>query len=451
MTLSIKDGNWGDLKKESIEKEIDRVIQEATAGNQQAFGQRGDELHDIIYTAVMNSNRLPSFQKEEIAASLIAESEGYGPLKLFFKDGIMGPDGWRNARDITEVMVNPNPMGRPRVFYGYQGRPWYAGDHFFPDDRAVKNYVQKICEDARRQFNEDNSIVDAWLSDGSRLAAFGFRVCPTGTAFTIRKSPSSRPPMPMSELVRSGMLPILVADLTLEAVVRGDASFGICGRTDSGKTTYMRACGEAFKKEERVMIGETSYELAFPHLPNSLNLVEVTVASQKIISMGAICESFLRNNPDRPIVSEIRGGEIVSASEIAEAIGKFIASLHAGGILELANRFPKMFGRGGMTLYRDHVMDQMGSMFHFLYFFDKPDSGQRTLMSMHEYMPKIKEYRPIVEFDKAEYWSSHNVTRRWIYKNPISEERISDLGFRGANIKDEFCTVKEKYLYPEAM
>jgi pilus assembly protein CpaF len=289
-------------------------------------------------------------------------------------------------------------------------------------------------------------MVDAWLKDGSRIAVMGYNVSPLGTALTIRKSPLVRPPLPLSALVENGTLPKLVADLLVDVLVKGHANLGVFGRTDSGKTAFLRALGHHIDPIERLIIGETSYELSFPNLKNCINLTEVVYGSEKIVNMTMICEAINRNNPDRAMVGEVRGGEIVAASEIAESTsGGFWTTGHAGGVSELRSRVPKMFARGGMNLAREYVDEQIRCMFHFLIFLDKDSAGERVLMSLVEVTDE--GYKTIIRFDEGEF--SHSGKRRWIYENAISGDRLARLAFRGADIKPEYETIAEKQLYPE--
>jgi pilus assembly protein CpaF len=198
--------------------------------------------------------------------------------------------------------------------------------------------------------------------------------------------------------------------------------------------------------DERVIIGETSYELSFPHLKNCLNLTEVVYGDEKVVNMAQICEAINRNNPDRGMLGEARGGEIGAASEIAESTsGGFWTTGHAGGVNELRSRIPKMFARGGISLTREHVDEQIRCMFHFLIFLDKDSSGKRALMSLVEVTDE--GYRTIVRFDENEF--AQTGKRRWRYENAISDDRLARLVFRGANVKPEYETVRDEYLYPE--
>ena len=357
---------------------------------------------------------------------------------------------WRNscvspgAQEITEVMVNPSVNG-PIVFYGKHGRPWKANGVYFKNNEEVKQYCQKICESVGRQFTEDSPLVDAWLPDGSRIAVMGFKVLPLGPGFTIRKSPLIRPPLPLSALVENGTMPQLAADIMIE-LVKGHASLGVFGRTDSGKTAVLRSLGAFIDPIERVIIGETSYELSFPHLLNCINMVELVIGDREIVTMTRICKTINRSNPDRAIRGEVRAGDLVAASEIAESTsGGFWTTAHFGGVNELRSRFPKMFAQGGMPLAREYVDVQVRSMFHFLIFLDKDKNNKRALMSLVEVADD--GYRTIVRFDEDEF--ADTGTRRWVYENAITEQRLARLAFRRAAIRPEYEQVTEQYLPSE--
>jgi pilus assembly protein CpaF len=407
-------------------------------GHEALVGRDYETAYEIARRHVLTRDDLLPAEHEPVLMKVMGQASQYGPLLPFFVGG--------DAREITEVLVNPAGSGRPRVYIGRHGRQYYAGDDYFQNDREVKEYAQMVCHDSGRDFTEATPAVDAWLRDGSRVSVFGYKASPAGTALTIRKSPLSRPALPLARLVEHGMFPPLAAALISDLLVGGHANFGCFGRTDSGKTTVVRAAGEFFGRDERVMIGEVSFELAFPGLPNCLNLVEVGIGEEKILTLSHICELFLRNNPDRTIAGEIRSGEAVAAAEMAETTsGGFITTGHAGGLNELRARLPKMFARGGMELNREHVDGQIQTMFHFLLFFDKAWDGSRLLLSLME----VGEgrYRTLIRFDEEEFAATGGRVKRWVYESPVSEKRLSRLAFRGARVLRDFETVKEKYLY----
>lgn len=441
MPLEYETTDWLEWERKEKERVIEQIARELP---KDLFDSRRGyrEIEEIVRRAVLaRSDLVAPHEIDDVVAAIAGQASGYGVLQEFF----VGP----GAEEITEVFVNPSPDGVPRVFYGKHGRCHAAGKGYFRSSEEALRYFQKICEDAGRPFVEDAPVVDAWLKDGSRLSVFGFKVSPLGPGGAIRKSPLTRPPMPLERLVESGMLPRFAADLMTDLFVKGHANLGIFGRTDSGKTTLLRALALFIEPLERTFVAETSFEVFLPNLRNVINLVEVTAGDRTVVDMAQLCRTMNRNNPDRSIVGEIRGKEIAAAARIAASTsGGFWTTGHAGDVVSLRTALKGMYREAGIELPRRDLDEEIASMFHFLIFLDKETltgEARRTLMSVVEVVPG-EGYRTILRFDTEEFAASGGRTRRWIYENPVSQERLARLAFRGAAVKPEYEKVVEKYL-----
>lgn len=443
--LEFETATWLEHVERQKEKIIDKIAAHLSREHPELFdggsfnGGKRVEAEALVRNAVLTRKDLAPDEVEEVVHTIMGQATGYGVLQEFFLPG---------AEEITEVFINPTRDG-PRVFYSKHGRCLPAGKVYFKNNEEVLRYCQRICEDVGRPFTGDAPIVDAWLKDGSRLAVIGFKTSPLGVAATIRKSPVSRPPMEMDKLVSLGMLPEFAARILVDLLVKGHANLGVFGRTDSGKTTFLRSLGLFIDPGERAFIAETSFEMFMPHLPNCVNLVEVVYGDRNIVDMSQLCRTMNRANPDRAIVGEIRSKEIIAAAQIASSTsGGFWTTGHAGDVNSLRTRLFGMFLEGGVQLPREFLDEVISSMFHFLVFLDKEtvtEERKRTLMSIEEVTPK--GYRTIIRFDPDEFAASGGKVRRWIYENPVTPERLSMLAFRGAGIKPAYEKITEKYLY----
>lgn len=444
-SLEFDSTNWLDRVEAEKERVINDIASQLARERPDLFDKNSlsveslPDMEAFIRNAVQTRKDVAPNEVDDVVKAIMGQGTGYGTLQEFFLPG---------SEDVTEVFVNPSPDS-PRVFYGKHGRAWPTEKKYFKNNEEVLRYCQKICEDVGRPFTADAPIVDAWLKDGSRIAVIGFKASPLGVAFTIRKSPVTRPPMPLEKLVEFGMLPQFIADFLVDMLVNGHANVGFFGRTDSGKTTFMRALGLHINPIERTFIAETSFEMYMPNLPNCINLVEVVYGDRSIVDMSQLCRTMNRNNPDRAIVGELRSKEIIAASQMASSTsGGFWTTGHAGDINTLRTRIWGMFMDGGVNLPREFLDEIIASMFHYVVFLDKETKTKerkRTLMSIEELTPQ--GYRTIFRFDKDEFASSGGKVRRWIYENPVSQNGISQLAFNGAHIKPEYETNKEKYLY----
>ena len=447
MSLEFESTNWFDHVENQKEKIIDEIATQLSKDRPDLFGGQSilstDDpvVESAIRQAVLSRQDLVApHEVEDIVQSITGQATGYGALQDFFTS---------EAMDITEIFINPSKDG-PRVFYSRQGRSWPTNKPYFRSNEDVLRFCQKICEDVGRPFTEDSSIVDAWLRDGSRIAVIGFKTSPLGVAVTIRKSPTTRPPMPLEKLIEFQMLPQFAADLIVNLLVHGHANIGFFGRTDSGKTTFMRALGLHIDPAERTFIAETSFEMYMPNLNNCINLVEVAYGDKTLVDMSQLCKTMNRNNPDRAILGEIRSREIIAASQIASSTsGGFWTTGHAGDISTLRTRLWGMFLDGNVQLPKEFLDEIIASMFHFIIFLDKEtitEDRKRTMMEIVEVVPG-QGYRTIIKFDADEFSKSEGRTRRWIYENAVSPERLSMLAFRGAKVLPKYEQVQDKHLY----
>lgn len=439
--------DWLEREKRRKQQVVEEIARELRDKHPELFGRKlfGASMagvQKLVEQAVVARADVLPEDREDIVWKVASQASGYGPLARFF-----APE----AAEITEVLVNPTVDG-PEVWYGERGRHRCAGREYFESNKHLMDWVTKVCEDAGQPLTVDNPCVDAWLADGSRLSVVAYAASPLGPMLTIRKSPQSRPPMPLEKLVENAMMPRFIADFLADVVVKGHANLGVFGRTDSGKTTLLRALGLYIEPDERTLIAETSFELWLPSVRNSVNLVEVIYRDRAVVSMETLCRVLNRSNPDRAIVGEIRGREIVAAARIgASTSGGFWTTGHAGDVNSLRAALKGMYREAGERLAREDLDEEISSMFHFLVFVDKEKftpEQRRTLMSVVEVLPG-GGYRTVFRFDAARFVETGGRERRWVYEAPPTEERLALLAFRGANVRPEHTRVEAKYLYAE--
>jgi pilus assembly protein CpaF len=441
---------------EKIRQDKERIIEEISKELRERYpwllekklvGEDYEKAREIVRAAVHSSKDLIPEERTEVVGRIMGQVTGYGPLQELFVGTVYVPDlGPVDASEITEVMVVPAPDGLPKAFYSCHGRRYYAGNHYFPNNGALLEYCQKICDDSGRPLVVDSPIQDAWLKDGTRVAVVAFGASPLGPALTMRKSPLLRPPLPMDELVKKNMLPEFAARFCRDLLAKGYAKVGIFGRTDSGKTTFMKAVALFYPREKRIIITETSYEFFLPGFDNCLNLVEVVSNGVVIVDMTMLCNVVNRSNPDISIVGELRSKEIVPALQIAASTSCFLTTGHAGTIRDLRTRIVGMHRDAGIELPRDSLNETISTLFDFVIFLGKETrtkEEKRTLMSIEEVVPG--GYRTIIRFDFDEFAATGK--RRWLYVNPVSNEMLSKLAFQGAELLPEYKEVKKKYLY----
>ncbi|WP_232734143.1 TadA family conjugal transfer-associated ATPase [Kitasatospora sp. CB02891] len=226
--------------------------------------------------------------------SLRAEIVGAGPLDPLLAEP-----------DVTDVLVNgPDQIWIDRG-KGLERAPQVR----FPNTDAVRRLAHRLATAAGRRLDDARPWVDARLSDGTRLHAVLPPIAADCTHISLRTCRST--PFTLAELVAAGALPPSGADL-LAAVLRARLSLLISGGTGSGKTTLLAALIGLVPVNERIVLAEDSAELRpdHPHVvrlqsrpPNQESLGELTLRD--------LVRQALRMRPDRLVVGEVRGAEVV--------------------------------------------------------------------------------------------------------------------------------------------
>ncbi len=193
-----------------------------------------------------------------------------------------------------------------------------------------------------RRWDRAAPILNLQLPDGSRLHAV--------LAVTKRPSISIRRhgyvKVTLADLQRLGTVnPLLVALLT--AAVKAGLNILIAGRTGAGKTTLLRALAAAFDRAERIVTIEDTYELALEVDTDAhdevvpLQARDANIEGEGAVSMSELFRTGLRMSPDRVIVGEVRGHEVIPMLNAMSqgndgSLGTIHASSSAGVFKKLA-------------------------------------------------------------------------------------------------------------------
>ena len=206
---------------------------------------------------------------------------------------------------ITEIMIN----GAQDIFVEENGRlhRWHRR---FESSKKLEDIIQQIVAKANRIVNEANPIVDARLTDGSRVNVILPPVALNGPIVTIRKF--SREPFTMEQLISLGSLTEEAASF-LKRLVKAKYNIFVSGGTGSGKTTFLNALTEFIPDTERIITIEDAAELKVNGIEN---LVRLEVRNKNNEGTGEITireliRTALRMRPDRIIVGEVRGAETI--------------------------------------------------------------------------------------------------------------------------------------------
>jgi Flp pilus assembly CpaF family ATPase len=270
---------------------------------------------------IMAAGEQPPSAEEEfaLAEAVFARLFGAGRLQVLLDDPL-----------IENVDIN----GCDEVFVSYaDGRRERVGSVAANDAELVEQ-VQLLAAYAglsARAFDDANPELDLRLPDGTRLSAV--RRVTARPAVSLRRH--RYPKVFLSDLVGNGTLTGELADF-LSAVVRARRNVMIAGETDAGKTTLLRALVNEIDPSERICTVENSLELglrAHPELhPDVVELEAAPANSEGVgaVTMAQLVRRTLRMNPDRVIVGEVLGPEVVTMlNAMSQGNDGSLSTIHA--------------------------------------------------------------------------------------------------------------------------
>ena len=243
--------------------------------------------------------------------------------------------------NVTEIMVN----GPDDIFVERLGQIKRYEDSFSSRSK-LEDVIQQIVAGCNRSVNEANPIADARLKSGARVNIVLSPVALNGPAITIRRFPNER--ITMDKLIDLNALSLEVAEFIKKLVISGYNIF-ISGGTGSGKTTFLNALSDFIPADERIITIEDNAELQITHIPN---IVKMETRKQQIedckeISIRDLIKSSLRMRPDRVIVGEVRGAEVI---DMLQAMNTghdgSMSTGHANSASDMLTRLETMFLMG---------------------------------------------------------------------------------------------------------
>lgn len=204
----------------------------------------------------------------------------------------------------TDVVVNgPDDVRVDR------GAGWELAPVRFADDAAVQRLARRLATAVGRRLDDAHPHVDARMVDGTRLHAVLAPIAASGTCLSLRVLRPVR--HDLAALAAAGSLPGCARSV-VQAVLAARLAFLVSGGTGGGKTTLLSAMLAAVPEHERVVTVEDAEELRPPH-PHLVRLVarQANVEGAGTISLRDLVRQALRMRPDRLVVGEVRGAEVV--------------------------------------------------------------------------------------------------------------------------------------------
>ncbi|OJV66645.1 MAG: type II secretion system protein E [Clostridiales bacterium 38-18] len=310
---------------------------------------------------------LTPVQKKKILDELLDEIIGYGPITTLIQDVT-----------VTEIMVN----GPNQVFVEVSGKLVKTEIHFKDNDH-VMHVIKKIVSTIGRRIDESSPMVDARLSNGSRVNAIIPPLAIDGPSLTIRKF--AEDPFGIEDLVGFGTLNSKMAEF-LRACVEGRMNVVVSGGTGSGKTTTLNVLSSFIPNDERIVTIEDAAELQLPQ-PHVVRLETrpPNVEGKGEVSIRDLVKNSLRMRPDRIVVGEVRSGE---ALDMLQAMNTghdgSLTTGHANSPRDMLSRLETMVLMSGMNLPVKAIRDQISSAVNLIVQQSRLVNGSRKITHITE-------------------------------------------------------------------
>jgi pilus assembly protein CpaF len=286
-----------------------------------------------------------------------------------------GPlEGLLQLPGVTDVLVNG-----PGAVYVDRGEGLELTGVRFGDDTAVRRLAQRLAGLAGRRLDDATPYVDLRLADGTRMHAVLAPLSRPGTTISLRVP--RRRVFTLEELVQEGAVSREGAGLLHDVVARRLA-FVVTGGTGSGKTTLLNALLSLVPPQQRLVIVEDTAELRpdHPHVV-SLEARPANVEGAGAVDLRTLVRQALRMRPDRLVVGEVRGDEVVdllAALNTGHEGG--CGTLHANSAADVVARLESLLLGAGLTLAAGH--SQLAAALDVVLHCGRARDGRRRVMEV---------------------------------------------------------------------
>ena len=361
----ISDVAWETLRRViDTVKDYTSIDPEDKDRKKQIQAQIVTNMEDVLKEG---SHHLSQVDRQKLIKQVSDEIFGLGPINALVHDPT-----------VTEIMVN----GPDQVYVERDGR-LYLTDITFRDDHHVLHTIDKIIAPLGRRIDESSPMVDARLSDGSRVNAIIPPLAIKGPTITIRKFASD--PYTSEDLINFGTMTGDIARF-LKACVHGRLNIIISGGSGTGKTTTLNVLSSFIPNTDRIVTIEDAAELQLKqdHVV-SLESRPPNIEGKGKVSIRDLVINALRMRPDRIVVGEARGGE---ALDMLQAMNTghdgSLSTVHANSARDALARMETMVLMAGLDLPMRAIREQVAAAVDLVIQIQRYSDGTRKLLRISE-------------------------------------------------------------------
>ncbi|WP_339114259.1 ATPase, T2SS/T4P/T4SS family [Thioclava sp. GXIMD2076] len=310
---------------------------------------------------------LTATERTGLINELYDEVMGLGPLEPLLKD-----------ETVSDILVNG-----PQQVFVERGGKLQLTDTVFKDERHLMRIIDKIVSAVGRRVDESNPYVDARLADGSRFNAMVPPVAVDGSLVSIRKFKKDK--LGIDDLVQFGAFTEEMAAY-LQAAVSTRLNVIVSGGTGSGKTTTLNALSSFIDNSERILTIEDTAELQLQQTHvGRMESRPPNVEGRGAVTPRDCLKNALRMRPDRIIVGETRGEEVI---DMLQAMNTghdgSMTTIHANSARDAMSRLENMIAMAGIEMPIKAMRAQIASAVNLVVQASRLQDGSRRMTSISE-------------------------------------------------------------------
>jgi pilus assembly protein CpaF len=334
------------LPADAVKQQIRRIVEEMLAADDTPLSRQ---------------------EREQLVTEVEHETFGLGPIEPLMQDPT-----------ISDVLVNG-----PRMVYIERRGKLERTRVIFRDDAHLMQVIERIVSAVGRRVDESSPMVDARLPDGSRVNAIIPPLALDGPVLSIRRFAVE--PFRVSDLIQFGTMTPALAEV-LRVAVRARLNMLISGGTGSGKTTLLNVLSNFIPSTERIITIEDSAELQL----QQEHVVRLETRPPNIEGTGGIVQrdlvrNALRMRPDRIVVGEVRGAEVL---DMLQAMNTghdgSLSTVHANSPRDALSRIETMVLMAGLPLPIRAMRDYISSALDLVVHLARLSDGSRKVVRVTE-------------------------------------------------------------------
>jgi pilus assembly protein CpaF len=330
--------------------------------------ERRSQVERVARGMLVDSDiRLTRGDEERLITELLHDTFDLGPITPLLLD-----------EEISDILVNTHRQ----VYVERLGRLELTPVSF-RDEAHLRLIIDRIISRVGRRIDESTPLVDARLPDGSRVNAIIPPAALDGPILSIRRF--RRRALSIDDLLGLDTLTPEISEF-LTGCIHARLNMLITGGTGSGKTTLLNILSRYIPASERIVTIEDSAELQMqqPHVVR-LETRPPNIEGKGPITQRDLVKNSLRMRPDRIVVGEVRGDEVLDMLQAMNTGHEgSMTTIHSNGPRDALHRMENLVLMSGHALPDKAIREQISSALDLMVHVSRLADGQRKLLSVQE-------------------------------------------------------------------